>query len=76
MSAVKNLHVRRCHLCGTVSESSDDILKCMHCQKSLLPFYYFDKRKVSEFSDDQERPQTLRDKDTGYGPIRGLTAYW
>jgi hypothetical protein len=30
---------------------------------------------VTEFSDNQERPEH-RDRDTGYGPIRGLTAYW
>lgn len=75
MSDVQTLYVRRCHLCGNVTESRDDIIKCVHCQKSLLPFYYFDKRKVTEFSDNQERPEH-RDRDTGYGPIRGLTAYW
>jgi len=78
MSTSKNLHVRRCHVCGNVSESSDDIIKCLHCKKSLLPFYYFDKRKISEYSDNQARPENKKDRDieTGYGPIRGLTAYW
>jgi hypothetical protein len=70
------LFVRRCHVCGTFNESSEDILKCFSCRKSLLPFYYFDKRKLAEFSDDKERPMDGLDRKTGYGPIRGLTAFW
>ena len=70
------LHVRRCHICGTVSESSAEILKCHGCSKSLLPFYYFDKRKVKEFADNETRPQLPAPSDHVYGPIRGLTAYW
>ena len=75
MSATVNLNVRRCHICGEITESAEDIIKCLHCKKSLLPFYYFDKKRVSEYSDNQARPE-YRDRDTGYGPIRGLTAYW
>ncbi len=72
-----NLHVRRCHVCGTVTESSDEILKCKGCSKSLLPFYYFDKRKIREYSDKQESAKLEKLPDlNGYGPIRGLTAYW
>lgn len=75
------IHVRRCHVCGEVCESHKDILKCTACRKSLLPFYYFDKRKIAEYSDNGERPPgerstDFRDHDAGYGPIRGLTAYW
>lgn len=72
------LHVRRCHICGEFNESPDDILKCSCCRKSLLPFYYFDKRKISEFTDNGARPpvERDRDRDSGYGPIRGLTVYW
>ena len=79
MNTSKNLHVRRCHVCGEVSESREDITKCLSCKKSLLPFYYFDKRKISEYSDNEERPgnfKNSKDTDIGYGPIRGLTAYW
>ena len=70
------LFVRRCHVCGELNESPHDITKCLSCQKSLLPFYYFDKRKISEMSDNQVRPPEDRDHETGYGPIRGLTAFW
>jgi hypothetical protein len=72
----ESLFVRRCHVCGSVNESKDDIKKCVCCSKSLLPFYYFDKKKLNEFSDNKERPLDLPDRESGYGPIRGLTAYW
>jgi hypothetical protein len=73
----KSLNVRRCHVCGGVSESVEDILKCLSCSKSLLPFYYFDKKKVSEYADNKPRPEEAFDMSPqGYGPIRGLTATW
>lgn len=73
----KPMHVRRCHCCGEVLMSEEEILKCTSCHRSLLPFFYFDKRKVKEIGDNEERPTVDQDKDTsGYGPIRGLTAYW
>ncbi len=71
-----SLFIRRCHVCGDMNESNEDIVKCESCRKSLLPFYYFDKRKLAEFSDNKERPLDHPDKESGYGPIRGLTVYW
>ncbi len=77
MSKSNTLHVRRCHVCLGVSEAPDDIMKCVQCHKSLLPFYYFDKKKISEYSDNQKRPaEDWETSPQGYGPIRGLTAYW
>ncbi|MCC6278576.1 MAG: hypothetical protein IT289_11740 [Oligoflexia bacterium] len=80
MSIKDNLHVRRCHVCGDVTESETDVLKCGGCGKSLLPFYYFDKKKIKEMADGDVRPDNFRDlerdPESGYGPIRGLTAYW
>lgn len=73
----KPLNVRRCHCCGEVSMSEEEILKCLSCKKSLLPFFYFDKRKVKDLDDNKLRPETEEDRDTsGFGPIRGLTVYW
>ena len=45
----ESFNVRRCHVCGEVNEGKDDILKCSSCRKSLLPFYYFDKRKLTDY---------------------------
>ena len=71
----KEVHIRRCHVCGEVCESCEDILKCTSCRKSLLPFYYFDKRKIAEYTDNEARPETEL-HESGYGPIRGLTVFW
>lgn len=71
------VHVRRCHVCLGVSESDNDILKCLSCNKSLLPFFYFDKKKISDYADNLQRPLENHEMSPqGYGPIRGLTAYW
>jgi hypothetical protein len=43
-----SMQVRRCHVCGEVSESAGDILQCRHCKKSLLPFYYFEKKRLKD----------------------------
>ncbi len=75
METQKEIFVRRCHVCGEVCESYEDILKCTSCRKSLLPFYYFDKRKIAEYTDNESRPNSAP-QESGYGPIRGLTVYW
>lgn len=73
----QSLFVRRCHVCGDLNESTEDILKCNQCQKPLLPFFYFDKKKIAEYSDNQARPEEIYGAESkSYGPIRGLTAYW
>jgi hypothetical protein len=68
------VNVRRCHVCGEVTESEREITKCSSCRKSLLPFYYFDNRKVLDYADNQLRPQI--ESPGVYGPVRGLAAYW
>lgn len=66
------LYVRRCHGCGETIESSEDILKCGTCQRSLLPFNYFDKRKV----DSKDAAPNFVQLTLGNGPIFGLMVYW
>jgi len=74
------VHVRRCHVCGAVTEKQEDVLKCDGCGKALLPFYYFDKRKIPVPSDanqaEPEAQRSSRGTQDEYGPIFGLTAYW
>ena len=66
---------RRCHVCGQVSLAESEISKCQTCHKSFLPFYYFDKKKVQDYADNELRPDDRITKED-FGPIRGLTAYW
>src|ERR1017187_1259901 len=70
------LNFRRCHVCETVSAAGAEITKCNHCKKPFLPFYYFDKKKVSDYTDNLLRPAEAVQKDQPFGPIRGLTVYW
>ncbi len=66
-------HVRRCHVCGEVSENKEqDVERCNHCKKPLAQFCFFDDRRVLPLSDDRKAGDIL----DAYQPIRGLTAYW
>ena len=68
------VHVRRCHVCGAVTEKQEDVLKCDGCGKALLPFYYFDKRNIP-VPEDTNRSSRGTTQDE-FGPILGLTAFW
>ena len=35
--------IRKCHQCGQVHESTQELQKCVKCSKSFLPLNYFDK---------------------------------
>ncbi len=67
------IHIRRCHVCGGVTEQEERIECCSHCGKSIVPFLYYDDEKTNAIDGEQMqpflRPGVLR-------PIRGLTAYW
>jgi hypothetical protein len=41
------LLMRVCHRCNHVNESSVELERCTHCQKSFLPLRYFDKVHAS-----------------------------
>lgn len=72
----QSTHLRRCHLCGEVSEAANGLVtSCQGCGKHLAPFYFFDESKalglkVSTFSESTVLPHKK------YPPVRGLTAYW
>ncbi|MCB0407820.1 MAG: hypothetical protein KDD34_06415 [Bdellovibrionales bacterium] len=69
----KELHYRKCHVCGTVNEQANPIIKCSHCHKSLAPFFYFDDKSKVVPSDQLLRPPTIEGE---FSPIHGLTVYW
>lgn len=69
-------HIRRCHVCGGVSEaSSKAIHQCAHCGKHLAPFYYFDESSLDGLSDVGFHLSLLK-KSEGYNPLWGLSTYW
>ena len=68
------IHLRKCHVCGTVNEQSEQpIKKCSQCNKSLAPFFYFDDETKVVLSDMHLRPPLV---DGEFSPIHGLTVYW
>ena len=70
----KSIHVRRCHVCGEISEKEHKhVDRCEHCGKPMAPFFYFDETTTIAPSDDDLLPQV---KDNEYWPIWGLTAIW
>lgn len=71
-----SIHIRRCHLCGAISEAPGQLVtSCQGCGKALAPFYFFDESKalglaVSTFSESTVLPRKE------YPPVWGLTVYW
>lgn len=69
-----NVHFRKCHVCGSISEKSEEpVKKCSKCEKSLAPFFYFDDHTKVTLSDMHLRPPLL---DGEFLPIHGLTVVW
>jgi hypothetical protein len=82
------LYVRRCHICGNVSEQiGERVEHCSACGKSMSQFYFFDDRTVQSYSD---MPDPIRDlasgcqaalpthefkEDSGWA-MRGFSAVW
>lgn len=67
------IHIRRCHVCGAVTEQEERISRCEYCGKCVVPFLYYDDTKVEPFAEDQPRFQSQSGQ---MRPIIGLTAYW
>ena len=70
----KAVHIRRCHVCDGVTEiEKGQVSRCIHCNHSLAPFYYFDDKYMEIPAENTLRIKT---PDGEYVPIYGLTAYW
>jgi hypothetical protein len=74
-SPVPSTHIRRCHLCNSVTEcDGGDLVKACHsCNKPMAPFYFFDDQDVAPHSDFGLRPARIPGK---VRPVLGFTAYW
>ena len=52
-SPTKKTLIKKCHVCGFIMESESEVKKCSNCNKSFLPFHYFNKvhaKNSEEFS--------------------------
>jgi hypothetical protein len=74
------LHIRRCHVCGGVTEQEDAAIhKCKHCGKHLAPFYYFDESKLEGLGEMGPYLSVWKEAELDPGtfnPIWGLSTYW
>lgn len=76
MATNKIIHIRRCHVCGTVNEMENAAIhKCEHCRKPLAPFYYFNESELRGISDNKPE-MSLWNHQGAYHPIWGLSTYW
>lgn len=73
-------HVRRCHMCGEITEVQGQLLsECAHCGKHLSPFYYFNEKLAMSLITLEQASREYKSSalpHAEYPPIFGLTAYW
>ena len=46
--------IKKCHVCGTVVETSKELKKCHKCKKSFLPSNYFNKVHAKDTEEFEE----------------------
>jgi len=74
---VKNekLIIKKCHMCGYVSETHQEPEKCTQCKKSFLPVNYFSKvhsKSQAEYTKLFAFGHELHEEEI----IKGLTVLW
>lgn len=69
------LLIKKCHVCGHVMESAQEVQKCGGCKKSFLPVNYFSKvhsRSQKDYEQLFAASYELHEEDL----IKGLTVLW
>lgn len=69
------LLIKKCHVCGHVMESAQEVQKCQKCKKSFLPVNYFSKVHSKSQSDYEQLfayGHEMHEEDL----IKGLTVLW
>lgn len=67
--------IKKCHVCGTIHESFEEVQKCKSCKKSFLPTNYFSKvhaKNSKEFQNLFCNAEELDEQDL----IFGLHVLW
>jgi hypothetical protein len=72
-------HVRRCHICDCVTETSGSVVeKCQSCGKALAPFVFCESAYENQFEKLSE--QIFKSTNQGlrsiYPPLMGIALYW
>ena len=69
------LLIKKCHICGHIMESSQEVQKCGKCKKSFLPVNYFSKIH-SKSQKDYEQLFAYGHEIYEEDLIKGLTVLW
>lgn len=67
--------IKKCHVCGEISESQVEIQRCNSCGKSFLPLNYFHKVHAHDSTDFKELfsdTQDIHEDDL----IKGIYVIW
>jgi len=67
--------IKKCHMCGHIHESQQEVQKCAKCKKSFLPVNYFSKvhtKTQKEFEKLFAHGHEIHEEDI----IKGLTVLW
>jgi len=67
--------IKKCHVCGEIIESFEEIRRCPSCKKAFLPVNYFQKcqaKNSEEFESMFSPVEELQETDL----IRGLNVLW
>ena len=67
--------IKKCHVCGQVSETTAEIERCIKCNKAFLPLKYFMKvheQEDSKLKDLFASSDELDEKDL----IKGIYVLW
>ncbi|MBC7742904.1 MAG: hypothetical protein H7061_11955 [Bdellovibrionaceae bacterium] len=80
--AEKAIHIRRCHLCGSINEiEAAVVIKCHSCGKHFAPFLFFDEKAAMGIEVDHPEVRSLGADwqhllKNQYPPLWGLAVYW
>lgn len=71
------MHIRRCHVCGTVTEQQDSpVERCESCGKHLAPFFFFNSEELERGISDRGLEMSLWKESIGYSPLWGIAIPW
>lgn len=68
------LHIRRCHVCGAVTErKKNTVERCGNCGKALAPFFFYREEEAPAIAAELFRAPFLGGE---YQPLVGLSVLW
>ena len=75
----KRLHIRRCHVCGSVNECKGHLVeRCQACNKALMPFLFCESTYEEQAIEMSKIVYSEEKSDIKviYPPLVGIALYW